>query len=287
MILRLLSFIACRTPEAWISPLGRFFGMLWYHAVPYRRSVMRQNLARAFSELERRSREALCKSACMHLLLALLEFLRIPRHAANRFADVLRVEGLEHYRAAQAKGLGVLCLTGHLGSFEIAASGIAARLEGEPIALVVKSFPRGTDRFVTSLRALSKLRMIPARGGMRDILASLARKEAVVLVLDQNATRKRGVFVDFFGEPACTLSALALVALRTKAPVIATASWREPDGTHVLRVYPEIPLDPRGSRKATIRHMTQVYTRFIEARIREHPEQWLWTHRRWKTRPVR
>lgn len=285
LLLSTISALAGLLPDGLVRALAAAGGRAWFHVLRYRRAVILSNLARAFPELDLRARLQLGKAACTHLVETLLEFLRIPRYARRGLGALLEVEGREHLDAALAKGKGVLCLTGHLGSFELVAGAIAERLGPGRVALVVKPFPPAVDRFVTRVRELTGLQVIRAHGGMKGILRALARGTCVVFVLDQNATRHIGVFVDFFGHPASTMSSLALIALRTEAPVIGVATFRRPDGRHVLHIGPEIPIEARETREETVRHMTQLYTRFIEDRIRAHPEQWLWTHRRWKTQP--
>ena len=284
-LFRWLSGFICLWPEWVIAAASYVFGALWFHLVRYRRDVMLQNMAQAFGEMTEGQRRSLCKEACIHLARTLLEFLRLPRYHRLGLPRRVRIEGLEHYEAAKAQGRGVLFLGGHLGSFELGAAAVATRLADDPIHFVVKPFSPGFDAFVTRLRLMSNLRLLPAKESARRVFTALRRNEAVVLVLDQNATHRIGVFVDFFGRSACTMTSAALFADSKKAPVLGTASWREPDGTHVLRIYPPIPLEAQPTRDETTRHMTQRYTRFIEDRIREHPAQWLWSHKRWKTRP--
>jgi KDO2-lipid IV(A) lauroyltransferase len=262
--------------------LARGLGAIWWHVVRFRRRVALENLARAFPEMTEAERRALGQATFAHLALTIFEFMRIPRYAASRFANV-RVEGLEHYETARKRGKGVLCVTAHLGSFELCIAAIAARVR--PVSAVVKPFSDGFDAFISNHRMSQGLTLISATHALRPILHTLDRNEPVVFVLDQNATRRIGVFVDFFGTPACTMSALAVIALRTGAPVLAASVHREPEGTHVITVHPEIRVEPGPTRQATIERMTQAYTRFIEEAIRRHPEQWLWTHRRWRTRP--
>jgi KDO2-lipid IV(A) lauroyltransferase len=285
-VLRLLSAFVCLFPESAVRVFSRAAGGFWFHVLRYRRQIILANLAQAFPELDAPARTRRGKATCIHLVQTLLEFMRIPRYGRDAFERVIRADGLEHLEAARARGKGVLALSGHLGSFELVAGGMAARIGAGSVALVVKPFTPGVDRFVTWIRSCTGLDVIHAKGGLRGIFRALGRGSSVVFVLDQNATRSIGVFVDFFGKPACTMSSLAVLALRTGAPVIGVATYREPGGTHVLSIAPEIPFEHRATPDETIRHMTQVYTRFLEDRIREHPEQWLWTHRRWKTRPA-
>ena len=285
VLLRGLSAIVGVLPDAVLRLLSTVGAWLLFSVLGYRRAVIAQNIQRAFPNASADLRGAIAANAGRHLFLTLLEFLKMPTYASARFEGVCRIEGMEHLDAATAQGRGVLVLTGHLGSFELGAGTIAMHLEDRKVWLVVKSFPEGTDKFVTYVRERCTLGVIRAKGGMKQILRALKDRDAVAFVLDQNATKKLGVFVDFFGEKACTMAALAVIAERTKAPVIGTTSWRETDGTHVFRMYEAIPFEAQATREETVRHMTQIYTNFIEDRIREHPEQWLWSHRRYKTRP--
>ena len=264
--------------------LANMLGWAWYRVFRYRRQVLDQNLARAFQERSPKDRNRLAIAACRHLVRTLFEFLRIPRYQKGELSQLVRFEGMENFEAAKKKGKGVLCLSGHLGSFELCVGAVAR--QAAPVNLVVKPFSKGVDHFVKRIRNGLGLRVIYADGALRPILRALKNNEAVVFVLDQNATRKIGVFVDFFGKPACTMSALATLAARTGAAVIAATPYRDGSGGHVLKVHPEIPLEAKETPKETVHHMTQVYTSFLEQAIRAHPEQWFWTHKRWRTRPA-
>jgi len=242
------------------------------------------NLETAFPELAPAERRRLGRDVFVHVLTTVLEVFRIPRYLKRGVEGVVEVEGLEHLEAAKARGKGVLCLSGHLGSWELAVAGVAR--VARPISLVVKHLGPITDPFVTSARTAAGLGVIRADGAIRPILKALAANETVVFVLDQNATRKTGVFVDFFGKPACTLSALAVLAERTGAAVLPAIPRRLGPGRHRITVLPIVEWEAQGGREATLRHMTQRYTQVLEAAIREAPSQWLWTHKRWRTRPL-
>lgn len=264
--------------------LAVFVAWLVFRVVGYRRRVIEENLGASFPELDPAARRALQQSVEVHLAETLLEFLRMPRFAARGF-DEVSFTGLEHYRAALAQGRGVLCLAGHLGSFEQTAAAVAHAIHPTKLWLVVKPFSPGVDRFVTRARRLGGVDVIPAEGALPVILAALKRQEAVAIVLDQHAPGQTGVPVQFFGRTAQALTALALVAARSRAPVIAAFGHRREDGHHVLEVLPEIQMERRARLAETLVHMTQIYTRVLETAIREHPEQWFWSHRRWKPGP--
>jgi KDO2-lipid IV(A) lauroyltransferase len=279
-----LSFVVGLIPDDLLQMLARMLAFLVFDVFRYRRKVMAENILQAFPEKTSIERAEIEKQAGLHLALSLLEFLKIPRYAARNYENVVRVEGWEHYHEARKQEKGVFILTGHLGSFELSAGAVAMQLQ-EHAYLVVKSFPDAVNRFMNSVRQSKKLTPVSAKGAIKPVLKAVKNKDMVVFVQDQNSTRHIGVFVDFFGKPACTMSGLAVLALRTRTPVLGVSIWREAPGKHVLKFHPAIPLKQAESKEAAVVQMTQIYTTFIEDRICEHPAQWLWTHRRWKTRP--
>lgn len=279
-----VSWFLCLWPERWAYAFSRWLGFIWWHLLRYRRRVMLDNLACAFPDLDGAARRRLGRQACQHLVLTFWEVFRLPRYHRVGLAEMVRTEGMQNLVAADAKGKGVLILSGHLGSWEVAVAGVAQG--GWPASLVVKNFGPAMDHFMTTVRERSQLAVIRARGAVRPIMKALKNKETVVFVLDQNATRSIGVFVDFFGKPACTMSALAVLAQRTGAAVVPAVPIRTGPGQHLMRVLPEIPWQEQGDREASVQHMTQVYTQVIEQAIIANPEQWFWTHKRWRTRPA-
>ncbi|MCB9652769.1 MAG: lysophospholipid acyltransferase family protein [Deltaproteobacteria bacterium] len=257
---------------------------LWWVVLRYRRRTVLANLAQAFPERSSVERRVLARSVFRHLVHLLVELLLLPhQHQHGGFETVGRTIGLEHFERARAQGRGVLVAAGHLGSWE-AAMCVAAR-HVLPAHIVVKVLPRWIDRFVNDIRRSAGLNVLSEKNVLKDVLRALKRNETVVFVIDQNATRKLGVFVEFLGREASTLAGLAVVAARTRAPVVGAIAHRDENGQQVMELLPEIPFEPRPTQEETIRHMTQRYTQVIEKAILAHPEQWFWTHRRWKTRP--
>lgn len=281
LLLSSISRLVMLLSERATRRLARGLAWLIFGLFGYRRAVIAQNLEASFPELGLAERRMLSRQVGQHLVLTFLEFLRIPRYAARNF-DNVECLGLEHYEAAFAKGKGVLCLAGHLGSFEMTAAAVARLLRPNKSWLIVKPLPGGVDRFVVSVRRRGGTDVIPAKGALKSVFLALKRQELVAFVLDQHAPGDTGVPVQFFGRAAQGLVALAVVAERTGAPVIAASAHRRPDGTHLLVLHPEIPFEAQADRAQTLQQMTQVYTRVIERAIRAHPEQWFWSHRRWK-----
>jgi phosphopantetheine--protein transferase-like protein len=261
-------------------------GRLLYHVLPIRRRVIRENLRRVYGEAVPDDEiTRLAQAHYGHLGRLALEFLWFPWIPAARRATMVRVENIEALLSALAQGRGVLVLTGHFGNWEVAT---AAGLGSYPQArgrfyFVRRPFkPRWLDDLVTRRFVRAGFGVLPKRGGLDAILDRLAAGDLVVFPFDQHAGRKDGVVVDFFGHPAGTFRSLALLALNTGAPVVPAASWREPDGRHVLRFEDPLALIESDDANEAIRLNTREYNAALERMILRHPEQWWWVHRRWK-----
>jgi KDO2-lipid IV(A) lauroyltransferase len=219
------------------------------------------------------------------LARSLLSFARFPRLSRDNIAEWIRYDGFEHFERAQAAGKGVLFLTAHLGNWELSAA--AHALYGHPMHILVRPLdnPR-LDRVVERYRTLSGNRIIDKNDSPRRILEALAANHAVGILIDQNASPENGVFVDFFGRKACASTGLAKIALHTSAPVIpGFALWEESEQRYVLRFWPPVEMTRSGYAEVDVLINTQHMHVALEQIIRRYPDQWLWIHRRWKTRP--
>ncbi len=213
------------------------------------------------------------------LARSLAVFARFPKMNRQNIGDWIRYEGLEHYAEAKRQGRGVLFATAHFGNWELSA--FAHALMTEPMNIVVRPLDNTRlDAFVGRRRALAGNRVIGKRDAARSILRALKNNEAVGVLIDQNVLPDEGVFVDFFGVPACAGSAFAKLAAHSGAAVIpGFALWSSVENRYVLRFYP--PVEIAGD----VRCDTQRIHAQLEQVIRDHPNEWLWLHRRWKTRP--
>jgi KDO2-lipid IV(A) lauroyltransferase len=267
-----------------------WLGRLMYRLLPLRRAVILENLRRVFGEATPAAEiEALAQAHYAHMGRLLWEFLRFPWLSAERRRAMVRVENLDALIAALGQGKGVLILTGHFGNFEVAT---AAGLDSYPQARGRFWFvrrpvkPAWMDRLVARRFARAGFGILPKRGGLDAILDKLAAGDLVVFPFDQHASRKDGVLADFFGHPAGTFRSLSVIALSTGAPVVPAASWREPDGTHVLRFEPALAPIEHADANEAIRLNTRAYNAALEPLVMRHPDQWWWTHRRWKAWPA-
>ncbi len=279
VLVRAAVFTLQYAPLAVAMRLGRFYAALLDRAVPRLRRVALRNLEFALPELDARARARTVDGVFGSVGRLLLVFSRFPRiHRAN-IGQWIRYEGYEHFEAAIRCGKGVLFATAHLGNWELSA--FAHALLSGPMDVVVRPLDNPLiDAFVERRRTLSGNRVIAKKEFARPMLSALRSNRAVGILVDQNSVPEHGAFVDFFGVPACAATGFARLAARSGAAVIpGFALWSDAEGRYVLRFYPPVPMT--GDAPAD----TAAVQKVLESAIREHPDQWLWIHRRWKTRP--
>jgi KDO2-lipid IV(A) lauroyltransferase len=206
-------------------------------------------------------------------------FARFPKMDPKNILQLIHYDGLENFTRAVARGHGVLVVTAHLGNWELSA--FAHAWMTGPMNIVVRPLDnRRVDALVEQRRAMSGNNIIAKREAARGILRALERGEAVGILIDQNTTPEEGVFIDFFGTGACAGTAFVKFAHHSGAAVVpGFALWEEKQRRYVLRFYPEIGMT------GNVQTDTQKVHSLLERVIREYPDQWLWIHRRWKTRP--
>jgi KDO2-lipid IV(A) lauroyltransferase len=265
---------------------GHRLGDALWHLSPRHRRMARANLDRAFGgEFPPQEKERIARASFRHLGHLLADSLVFPRVRPERIGDLAVFEGLEHLRAAYARGRGVFVFSGHYGNWEMVA--LLQGYLGMPLAMVTRPLDNPhLERMLHRYRTLSGNRVIHKRGAAREILRAIREGWGVAIVIDQNVRGEEGIFVDFFGIPASTTPALATLALKTEAPVVPVFGVPMPDGRYRIRYHP--PVEPRrtSDTRADIRDLTQRCTRIIEDQIRREPEYWVWMHRRWRTRPA-
>ncbi|HTM49352.1 MAG TPA: lysophospholipid acyltransferase family protein [Bryobacteraceae bacterium] len=266
-------------PRAVAEPLARLYTRILDLAMPRLRRVGLRNLEMALPNLSAAERSRVIDGAFRSIARMLFTFSRFPRIHKDNIHEWIRYEGYEHFEAALARGNGVLFATAHLGNWELSA--FAHALMSAPMNVVVRPLdnPR-IDGLVERRRAASGNRLIGKKDFARSILQALKNNEAVGILIDQNAGLDNGVFVDFFGIPACAVVGFAKIAAHSGAAVIpGFALWSEAERKYILRFFPPLPLTGDAALDTQILHAQ------LECVIRRYPDQWLWMHRRWKTRP--
>lgn len=266
-------------PRRLAERLARCYASLLYLAVPRLRRTAMRNLAMALPELTPKDRSRIAGGVFRSIARLMVAFARLPQIRRDHVGEWIRYEGYEHFEEGLRRGRGVLFATGHLGNWELSA--FAHALLSAPMHVVVRPLDNARmDALVTRRRTLSGNRIIEKKDFARGILKALAANQAVGILIDQNSSLEEGVFADFFGIPACTSAGFARIAAHSGAAVIpGFALWSAEEQRYILRFYPAVEIT------GDVTDDTQRIQRRLEAVIREYPDQWLWIHRRWKTRP--
>ncbi|MDR3724828.1 MAG: lysophospholipid acyltransferase family protein [Terracidiphilus sp.] len=270
--------------------LARLFSALLATAIFRLHSRLRRvgvrNLSLAFPDLGPEEKEKILRGVYRHLGWQLVEFCRMTRYTPDNLRNWARTEGLDRYLTAQARGKGVMVITGHLGAWEL--SSFYHSLMGYPMSMVIRRLDnRRLDAFVNGIRCMYGNQVIHKDDFGRSLLTAMRKGETVGILMDTNMTPPQGAFVDFFGTPACTGTGLAHIARKTGAAVLPGFMFWEPaEKKYVLHFGEEVQIPHTDDVAADILEGTQRCTAAIESWIRRYPDQWLWIHRRWKTRPA-
>lgn len=278
--LLLLEETASRLPWGARCAAGRALGRAWHLLDRRHRRVARENAGRAFPEWGRDRVAALVRANFEHLGATAVESLGLARTTRAELLARCRFEGLEHLDAALAQGRGALVLTAHLGNWELAGLAMAAR--GYPFFAVGRRQANPLiDGRVTRLRESFGGTLIHHREAVRPVLRALRQGALVAFLMDQRALRREAVGSRFFGQPVVTNQGLALLALKTGAPVVPGFDERVGE-RHVIRLHPALPPPEEKGRPEQVRAYTERFDAAIEEAVRRTPEQWFWVHRRWR-----
>ena len=272
-------------PRPLARALGRLLAGAVYHLHGRLRKVGLRNLEIAYPEMAAAERRKIVRGVFVSLGRQLAEFCRFPRYTRDNVAQVAVYEGFENFDAAQRRGKGVLFLTAHLGGWEVGS--FVHSIHGHRLRIVVRALDNPyIDRLVERYRTLHGNSTFEKQDFARGLISAMRAGETVGLLMDQNMTPPAGVFVDFFGVPACTASGIARVALRTDASVVpAFTIWDDVRRKYRITFAPRLALPKTGDDERDVVNATQLFTSVIEEYVRKNPDQWLWVHRRWKTRP--
>jgi KDO2-lipid IV(A) lauroyltransferase len=272
-------------PRRIAYPTAKTLARLGFHLARRQRRAGLRNLQMAFPELSRNALEEILRGSFENLGRLLVEFTHMPELNKGNICRFVVHDGLENYLEGLRRGRGVIFMTAHFGAWEL--SSFAHAVYGYPLRFVVRPIdnPR-VEKLISTCRTRSGNIPIERRSAARDILKALRQNEAVGILFDQNTTRSEGIFAEFFGIPAATTPALALFALRTGAAVVpGFLIWDTSLGKHRLRLDPPVQLIETGNLDHDVLENTKIFNKILEGYIRAYPDQWLWIHRRWKTRP--
>ena len=286
-MIRSLAALMQALPLAIALRFGAFVGTLVYLVSwPHRRIGMR-NLGIAFPERPLAERRRILRHSLQNLGRTAVEFVRLPRMSDDELRAAVRFEDESWWADAigRERTTGALILSGHFGNWELLVYAHGRR--GHPVSMVHRGIANPLlDGWLNAIRARAGTRLVRKARAAIGVLRAMRHGELLVLPFDQNSTRGLGVFVPFFGLPASTNSGIARIALRSGAPVVPAFIVREGGtGRHVVHVLPILQAEHTGDFERDVVYNTERFSRVFEDMVRRYPEQWLWVHRRWKTRP--
>jgi len=263
---------------------GQFLGRIAYLFTRELRRTGDINLRLAFPEKTSEQRRELLKRCFESLGRELGLFSHFPKNSGKSVLSVVEAEGLEHLQAAKRKG-GVMLFTAHLGAWELTSFGVS--LLGHPLSFLVRRIDNPEiERLVDSYRTSAGNRTLDKLSAARSMVKILRSGDVLGLLFDLNALEDEAIFVDFFGVPASTNFMTAKLALRLGTPIIPIfAPWDSKREKYLLQIGPPVEVERSGDEEEDVRRLTARLSKLFEEKIRCYPDQWLWIHKRWKTRP--
>ncbi len=283
LLLKVFAWIIARLPLPVALAIGRGIGRLFGAAASRQRTRAIDQLHACFPEKSHDEVLDITRAMFANLGMNTIDMLRwLGGNDEELKRRVVAVN--DHYlQQVAAKGKGIAVLTAHIGNFDVMALWAASR---HPLTILSKEIKnRGVNEYWMKKRSAAGLHILPAHKSYRACLAVLKRNEVLGFILDQNMTRDEGIFVNFFGKPACTTPGLAMLAGHAGAEVLPVFAFRKPDGNHEIRFWPPIP-PPADRKPESLAAATQAYSDVMEEAIRLDPAQWIWMHRRWRTQPL-
>ncbi len=246
------------------------------------------NLRIAFPEMGDAEGDRIIRACYRRMGTSAAEFVHLPKMDAAYIREHFRIEGTEYIRESlEGRNLPVLVMTGHFGNWELLSHVYGAVIA--PIAFIVRPLKSGIlDRIVTERRECVGNIVIRKADSAKEVMKILRKRILVGILIDQNVDRHKGILVDFFTRKAYTTFGIARLALAMNAAIHPGFIFRDPARKfhHILRFGPPIAIDPGAPREEEVARVTRRCNEELEKVIREAPDQWMWFHRRWKTRPV-
>src|SRR5437870_3872566 len=265
--------------------LGPALGRLAYWFSSRLRRTGERNLQLAFPDLSEQRRDDLLRGCFRNFGRLLAVFSHFSTRDLEKLKRFIVCEGLERIEAARANGMGVILFTGHLGAWELTS--FALSIFGQPLSFLVRRIDNPKiEALVDRARTRRGNRTIDKRAAAREMLQTLQAGKPLGILVDLNTNEREGIFVDFFGIPASTTFTLARLAARTGAQVLPIfAPWDEKQRRFLVKIDEPLSVPRTGDEMRDVRELTQKFTSVVEKYVRTYPDQWLWIHRRWKTRP--
>ena len=273
-----------RLPRRWVLWLGGRLGRLWGRLDRRHLEIAAQNLRQAFPGWDEARVERTARAVYAHFGTVILDLLWMQGRTANELLALADLDGIEVLQSAVAEGRGVLCPSAHYGNWEVQA------VASSPLIGRISSIARALDnpaldRRLVDFRTSTGNGVFYKKNALSGVMRALRAGETVAVLIDQNVQERDGIFVEFFGRPAATTTVAAAVALKTGCAIVPVRCTLQPSGRYLMQYGPRVEWTGSGRRDEDVPALTLHLTAIVEGWVREHPEQWLWLHRRWKTRP--
>ncbi len=257
---------------------------LFYHLSVKQRLIALSNLKHAYPEKDMEEITKIAKGVYRHLAIVAAEFFELPSITKENLHEWVEFDGLENFEKALEQKKGILSIVAHFGNWELMT--VAFPLAARPASIVYRPLDNPTlDNLTAWMRTKDGNTLIPKGGSGKKITRLLTENRVIGILSDQNVDKYQGIFVDFFGRPACTAVGLAVLALRTDAPVLPFFMARVPGGKYKFIIQPPVEITRTEDYEADLRVNTQRFTKIVEDMVRRYPDQWFWIHQRWKTKP--
>lgn len=272
-------------PIKWVRKFAVFVGKRFYSMADKSRNRALDNLRMVYgNETTEEERQEMARQVFIEEIKSFFDYMAYS-HLTNRkkYFSLIEVEGKEHLRKAYEQGRGVICLIPHLSSWEFAA--ITPPMMGYETSAASKSMKmKLLEDLMVRFRGRRGMKNITREGSYKKLIEVLHKGECLILMIDQD-TKVKSVFVDFMGKPAYTPLGASRLALETGALIVPMVMTRKADDNYRFIIYPELPVVKTGDLEADLLENTRRQTQVMEEMVRAYPTQWVWMHRRWKTTP--
>mgnify|MGYP005630803051 CR=1 FL=1 len=283
-LIKLMVALLSMLPRRVLSFFSDLLGLIWYTVDKRHKNVVLENVNFAYpGKFSPEQAHRFAKVVFKNVTGILFEVIWSHRKTWDELSRDVSIKGVKNLEIAKKKGRGIVLLCSHLGNFELGGA-VIAKAGINPYGVYRKFDFQPIERFILEVRQRFGTTMIPLRGASKKIDTILRNNGVVGTLLDQSVDWYKGVFVDYFGRPACTNDGLAKLVLRSKAAVVPGFAIKE-NNHYIVEFLPEIPLEITGDPIKDIENNTQNYVSSIESTIRQYPEQYFWVHNRWKTQP--
>jgi KDO2-lipid IV(A) lauroyltransferase len=264
--------------------VGGNLGKLAYLILPESRSITLQNLKLAFPHLGTGSIRKISLKVFESLGKNAVDAIRLPKMCWEEIQKLVDVEGMEHLENAYTLGKGVIGVTGHISNFELLAAYVSLR--GYKLSAIGRELydPR-LDELLIKNRQKMGVQNIYSTAGVKEVLRVLNSGRMIGVLIDQDTSRVKGIYVDFFGRKARTPVGPVILALKLDVPIVPMAIVQTKEGNYKIFIQEVIKPITGKTKEENIYYLTQKCTEFLEQVIREYPDQWVWMHKRWLRTP--